>query len=91
MNTYLISYDLTWPEDREDYKILIDFIKRYNRWAKPLQSVWLIKTDKTVTQVRDELRSRVENSDKLLIIKVTDSWASFNISKDVTDWMHQGF
>jgi len=88
MNTYLVSYDLGLPETYNDYKILIEYIKSYSRWAKPLQSVWFIKTDKTVAQVRDEIKALVDSNDKILVINVTQKgWGTFHVSKDVTDWM----
>ena len=88
MNTYLISYDLGLPETYSDYKILTQYIKSYSTWAKPLQSVWLIKTEKTLAQVRDEIRTKVDSNDKILVVDVTkNGWATFNISKEVTDWM----
>lgn len=88
MNTFLISYDLGLPETYDDYKLLIQYIKSYPSWAKPLQSVWLVKTTKTVAQVRDEIKTKVDSNDKVLVIDVTKTgWGSFNLSKDVTDWM----
>lgn len=88
MNTLLISYDLGLPETYEDYKLLIQYIKLYPNWAKPLQSVWLIKTTKTSGQVRDEIKVKIDSNDKVLVMDVTKTgWATFNVSKDVTDWM----
>ena len=88
MNTFLISYDLGLPETYDDYKILIQYIKSYPTWAKSLQSVWLIKTNKTISQVRDEIKDRIDANDKVLVIDVTKTgWATFNVSKEVTNWM----
>ncbi len=88
MKTYLISYDLGLPETYNDYKTLINYIKSYSNWAKPLKSVWLVKTDKKISQVRDEIRTLVDLNDKIFVINITKiGWATFNISKDVTDWM----
>lgn len=88
MKTFLISYDLGLPERRIDYLILKEYIKTHARWAKPLQSVWLIRTTKNITQIRDEIKARVDLNDKIMIIDVTGSnWATSRISKDVTDWM----
>lgn len=88
MNTFLISYDLRFPEAYSDYKILIEYIKTYSYWAKPLQSVWFIKTTKNVAQVRDEIKLKVDHNDKVLVIDVTGkTWASYNLSKEVADWM----
>jgi len=88
MNTYLISYDLRIPETSQDYKKLIDYIKTYPGYAKPLKSLWLINTGKTVAQVRDDLNKQVDSNDGILVIDVTDSdWATIGISKNTTDWM----
>lgn len=88
MNTFLISYDLGLPEIYSDYKILKKYIKSYIYWAKPLQSVWFIRTTKSVVEVRDEIKLRIDNNDKVLVIDVTGkSWASNNLSKEVTNWM----
>ncbi len=88
MNTFLISYDLGSPETYNDYIKLIDHIKSYSRWAKPLKSVWLIKTSKMASEVRSEIKSVVDSNDKALVIDVTGAnWASYNISKEVSDWM----
>lgn len=91
MKTYLISYDLRIPESSEDYKILINKIKTYPNWAKPLKSVWFVKTSKTASKVRDDLRSVTDFNDGLLVIEITRSsdWATYGIDKEVTDWMHE--
>ncbi len=90
MKTYLISYDLIKPETLPDYKRLIDAIKTATYWAKPLKSVWLIKTTLSSSQIRDELRKVTDLNDKLLVIEITNNWASYGLPKDVTDWMKQG-
>lgn len=88
MNTLLVSYDLGMPETYDDYKVLIQYIKSYPMWAKPLQSVWMIKTTKTSAQVRDEIQTKIDSNDKVLVMDVTKTgWATFNISKEVADWM----
>jgi len=90
MNTYLISYDLRVPETSEDYKKLIDHIKSYPSWAKPLYSVWLIKTDKTTAQVRDEIKNKTDANDRTLVLDVTGkSWASVGLPQEVVNWMKE--
>lgn len=87
MKTFLISYDLGLPETRQDYINLISHIKSYARWAKPLYSVWFIKSEKTAGQIRDELKGFLDANDKLLVVEITKHWGTFGVSKDVTDWM----
>jgi hypothetical protein len=88
MKTLLISYDLRVPETSEDYKKLIKYIKSFGTWAKPLYSVWLVKTDKTCAMVRDEIKMETDSNDRTLVIEVTGAdWATTNVDKEVTDWM----
>lgn len=90
MKTYLISYDLIKPESLPEYIRLFNTIKTAAFWAKPLQSVWLVKTTLSSAQIRDELRKVIDANDKLLVIEVTNNWAAYNLPKEVTDWMQQG-
>ena len=88
MKTFLISYDLIGPETRDDYVRLINHIKSFTFWAKPLKSVWLGKTDKGIGEVRNELKQYADSNDKILVIDVTNAnWATSNISSQITDWM----
>lgn len=90
MKTYLISYDLIKPESLPEYIRLFDMIKTATFWAKPLRSVWLVKTTLSSTQIRDELMKVIDVNDKIMIIEVTNNWAAYGLSKEVTDWMQQG-
>jgi hypothetical protein len=90
MKTHLISYDLGVPETSEDYKKLIKYIKSYGTWAKPLYSVWFVKSDKTCSQIRDEIKEATDANDKILVIEVTEAdWATSRVDKEVTDWMQK--
>ena len=90
MKTYLISYDLIKPESSPDYVRLINTIKTAIYWAKPLESVWLVKSDLTSMQILNELRKATDNNDKILVIEVTNDWATINLPPDVTNWMKGG-
>ncbi len=90
MKTYLISYDLIRPESSPEYTRLINLIKTAVTWAKPLESLWLIKSHLSSTDIINQLRAVTDANDKILIIEVTNDWASFNLSKEVIDWMRAG-
>lgn len=89
MNVYLISYDLSSPDTVAHYAPLIKFIKSHGTWAKPLLSVWIVKTSKSVSELRNELREFLLPSDKILVIDITSkSWASLiNLGPEVIQWM----
>lgn len=88
MNTFLISYDLGSPESRSDYTSISKHIKNlYDNWAHPLQSVWIIKSEKDAGEVRNDIKSVLDLNDKLLVVELTNNWGTYNILKEVTDWM----
>lgn len=89
MQTLLVSYDLIRPENSEDYKRLGDRIKQFPNWAKPLESVWIIQTADGPAAVRDALKPYIESNDKLIVVEMSGSWASFNIGTEVSSWLNQ--
>lgn len=88
MKTFLISYDLGVPETHSDYTALFNRIKSlYLLWARPVKSVWIIKSDKDVAQIRDEIKLTFDLNDKLIVVELSGNWGTYNIPKEVTDWM----
>lgn len=90
MKTYLISYDLIRPETSSNYINLINAIKSFGHWAKPLESLWLIKTDLTSVQVTTTLTKHIDSNDKILVIEVTNDWAALRLADAVVKWMQSG-
>ncbi|KKQ91293.1 MAG: hypothetical protein UT17_C0012G0003 [Candidatus Woesebacteria bacterium GW2011_GWB1_39_10] len=90
MKTYLISYDLIKPETSPEYTRLINLIKTAKFWAKPLESVWLIKSPLGSMEILNQLRTAMDSNDKILVIEITNNWASLNLPQQVTEWMKQG-
>ena len=89
MAYYSITYDLIKSKDyakiREGIKSLSNDI-----WAKPTLSQWIIQSDKSVVQVRDYLKNYMDNDDILFVIEVKENtWASWNIPKDVSAWLNK--
>lgn len=85
MRTIQINYDLVKPG--RNYQPVYDYIKSHRAWARPLRSLWLIRTNKSAATVRDELEKLVDRNDKIATFDVTgDSWAT-NFSDSHTKWM----
>lgn len=85
MKTIQINYDLVGPD--RDYPKLYAYLRSYGTRARPLKSMWLVRTNKTVSAVRDEINRYVDSNDEVLVIDVTgDSWAS-NFTDDHIAWM----
>lgn len=86
MNTYLVSYDLIKPG--KDYTTLIAHLKTYSNWAKPLESVWLVKSSLDASGLRDTIQRHTDANDKILIVKVTSETAAWvNLPSDVSEWI----
>ena len=86
MKTHLISYDLKVPG--KDYSHLHSFLKSGGSWAKPLESVWLVKSSLSAEEYRNAVNLHVDKNDKILVIDVTsDASAWFNLETAVSDWI----
>lgn len=85
MSVYLISYDLIAPGQK--YDNVHKAIKLYGTWAKPLESVWFVKTDQTPLQVRDYVLKSMDANDKLLVVEVQRNASAFQIPDEVWKWM----
>ena len=88
MATYLISYDLVGPN--RDYAAVTEHIRSvYGTRAKPLESVWLVVTDKSAGEIRDALQEHVDGNDKILVVHLAKGWGTRRIPKTTTDWMRK--
>lgn len=87
MNTLLVSYDLRAPQ--KDYEKLWDHLKSYPNWARPLESVWLIKTVSSAQAVRDAIRDNyIDSNDKLFVVDVTRQAAAWrNLGAELDQWI----
>ena len=71
----------------EEHITSISDIKSHIFWAKPMASVWLIKTNRTRKEIMRLLRSAADANDKFLVIEVTNDWIAINIPDSVITWM----
>ena len=85
MDLHVIGYDLNKPG--QDYEDLYDAIKSYTNWWHHLDSTWIVKTNDSVSDVRDDLKQHVDSGDDLLVMKLSGVWASKGLSNG-TDWLY---
>lgn len=69
MAAYLISYDLRKEINSQDYTTLIEQIKSYGTWAKVLESTWIVVSQKSASEIRDELSRYMDSNDGLFVLK----------------------
>lgn len=88
MNTILILYHIALPES--SHQGLVEYLKTAPQWARPATNTWIIKTITPVNNIRDGVKERIGANDKALVIDITGkNWGTFNVSKEVTEWMKQ--
>jgi hypothetical protein len=86
MKSYLIIYQINLPES--SYTNLIAYLKTAPQWARPCTNTWIIKSTTDVATLRDGVRDRITKNDKVLVTEITSgNWGTFNVLKEVTDWM----
>jgi len=83
---YTINYDL---RKQRNYEHLYDAIKSYSNWAHPLESMWVILSNKTATQIRDHLVQHIDGDDQLIVAGATGEAAWLNLGDDVSRWLKQ--
>lgn len=83
MKKILVSYDLVMAKD---YDKVYKYLKEFS-CIKPLESLWLLKTNLTVTEIRDNLISLTDNDDKIIVLDITSSsWATSHLPK-TSEWL----
>lgn len=88
MKTFLVTYTLESFND--SFSVISKRIKEYPKWARISQYAWLIQPDKSVSDVRSELKTAINEKGTILVIDVSSAtWATFAINKQVTDWMKE--
>jgi hypothetical protein len=84
MRLYQITYDL---RKQRDYPSLYQRIKGYGTWCQALESTWIIVTDQTTVQVRDNLRDAMDRDDGLLVTRLHGEAAWKGLPTEVTHWL----
>ena len=84
-NIYIISYDLSSPG--QAYESLLEKIKAYPSWARLGGSAYVIETDQTHIEVRDNLQIVLDSNDKLFVGAVSAPAAWYGLGDDVSKWL----
>ena len=80
MKTYIIGYDLNRPRGASDYPNLINAIKSIGLWWHHLDSTWLVNSNQSAEQIRNNLVHFIDSGDELLVIAASReaAWHGFN-------------
>ncbi|MCF9046592.1 hypothetical protein [Acinetobacter nectaris] len=88
MKVYQINYNL---RKQSNYDELYKKIKSYSNWCHPLNSCWIITSNKTALEIQNDLTTILDHDDSLLITRLQNeaAWCNldFHGSKVKTDWL----
>lgn len=84
MKVYQIDYDL---RKQRNYDDLYKRIKAYGGWCHALESTWLVVTEQTAVQVRDNLLQAMDGDDGLLVTRLKGEGAWSGLSGEISSWL----
>lgn len=87
MSIYIVSYDLK-NADSTDYDELYSYLNSINS-HRIQDSVWLIKTNKSLSKVKQKIKTFMSEYDRLWVSIVNDDEYTFSKSRSGTnDWLN---
>jgi len=87
MAVYMIGYDLQRPEGERYDKLFAALEAIGTGYWDCLESTWLVITDRTAAEKRDELRQRLSEEDRLLVMRYGEGAAWFGFSGECHSWL----
>lgn len=85
MSPYVVTYDL--HQAGQNYDCLIAKLKTYPVFWHIQQSVWIIRTSESASQVRDKLSSCLDSNDKLVVARLSGDAAWTGYSMGDSSWL----
>jgi hypothetical protein len=65
---------------------VLDRLKSNESWCHPMESVWMVTTDRAPVEIRDQLWTAIGDAGQLLVVEVTNqSWAHAGVNDDGTE------
>jgi len=74
-NVYVVSYDLKGPSAK--YSEMYELLKGQKSWWHYLASTWLVASDLTATELRDEILPFTQKGDRLLVVPLTAGYSGW--------------
>jgi hypothetical protein len=87
MAIYMIGYDLH-PSKDESYDELFAALETIGTgYWDCLESTWLIMTEKTAVQIRDEIAQHIKPDDRILIMRYGEGAAWLGFQQECQTWL----
>ena len=82
---YIISYSLSNPE--KNYEELLKRIKSEHTWARLGGSAYIVISESTAVQIRDNLTTCLYRNDKLFVGTINAPAAWIGFGDEVSQWL----
>ncbi len=76
MASYLVCYELV---DNTDEDSLIEKLKSFGVWGRVIGNTWVIQSEMSFIEVRDEISDYTGSSDRLLVVETANAAAWKNV------------
>lgn len=86
MNVYIVTYDLMNNETPKDYRRVIGAIKELGLAKEFQRSAWLLKTNKSATQIRDYLKTYIDSDDSVFVGELV-RYSANNLPEEISNTM----
>lgn len=86
MATYIVTYDLM--KQGQNYTCLTKKLDAYPTHWHAQGSVWLIETNQSAVDIRENLSSCLDANDKLLVARLSGEAAWKGYSNNVSSWLN---
>lgn len=87
MAIYIIGYDLH-PSKGDNYDKLFAALEAMGSgYWDCLESTWLVITEKTAMQIRDELKPHLKDDDRLLVMRYGEGAAWLGFKDECQTWL----
>lgn len=85
--TILIAYDIH-PTSDTSYDDLVAAIHSLGAWWHHLETVWMVRSERTPDEIRDQLQRYIGSDDQLLVLDVTGDRAGWTgINAVGSEWL----
>lgn len=86
MAAYIVSYDLN--KKGQNYDCIHKKIKSYRSYRHIQNSVWIIITDDSATDIGNHLADCLDSNDQLFVAALEGEAAWHGYSQNTTDWLN---
>jgi hypothetical protein len=85
----LIAYDIH-PAEGAAYDELVQAIQSMGAWWHHLETVWIVRSDKTPEEIRDILKAYIGSDDQLLVLDISGDRAGWvGVSDAGSKWLKE--